>query len=109
MVVIGAQMASADLRSVFTDRSLYAVAAVKLLAVPLITMLVLLPFRLDPDTFTAIVILAACPTAGSTSLFCQLMGKDTDLSARLISLTTLLSLVTLPLAASAARAVSALF
>ncbi len=109
MVVIGAQMASADLRSVFTDRSLYAVAAVKLLAVPLVTMLVLLPFRLDPDTFTAIVILAACPTAGATSLFCQLMGKDGALSARLISLTTLLSLVTLPLVASAARAVSTLF
>lgn len=109
MLVIGAQMAAADLRSVFTDRSLYAAAALKLIAVPLVTMLVLLPFGLEADTYTAIAILAACPVAGSTSLFCQIMGRDTALSAKLISLTTLLSLVTLPLVASVARTVSALF
>ena len=109
MLIIGAQMASADLRSVFTDRSLYSVAALKLIAAPLVTMLVLLPFRLDPDVYTSMAILAACPTAGSTSLFCQLLGKDPALSARLITLTTLISLVTLPLVATAAKAVAGLF
>lgn len=102
MVVIGAQMAAVDLRSVITDRRLYAVSAVKLLGLPALVMLVLLPFGLDPVIYTAVVILAACPTAGATSLLCQMAGKDTSLGARLVTLTTILSVVTLPLAAFAA-------
>ena len=103
MVVIGAQMAAVDLRSVLTDGRLYAVSAVKLLALPAAVMLVLLPLGLDPVIYTAVVILAACPTAGATSLLCQMAGKDTSLGARLVTLTTILSVVTLPLVALVAR------
>ena len=108
MIIIGAQMAEVDLPSLFREGRLYLISAVKLIAIPLVTMLVLLPFRLDPTMYIAIAILAACPVAGSTSLFCQINGKDTSLSARLVSLSTLLSIVTLPLAATAARLLSGL-
>lgn len=106
MVIIGGQMAAVDFRELFRDRRLYAVSALKLLAIPAITMLVMLPFHLDPVIFTAVTILAACPTAGATSLFCQLSGKDPSLAARLVTVSTLLSIITLPLVSAVAGVLS---
>ena len=103
MLIIGGQMAHTDLPAVFRDKKLYAASAIKLVALPVLTALVLLPFRLDPVIFTALVILSGCPTAGVTSLFAQNMGKDAGLAARQITLSTLLCIVTLPLAAVLAQ------
>lgn len=103
MVVIGGQMAQADLRKVFATRKLYLASAVKLLGIPLITALVLLPFRIDPVIYVTAVILAGCPTAGATSLFAQSMGRDAALAAQQVTLSTLLCLATLPAAAVLAQ------
>ena len=103
MVVIGGPMAQADLVKVFSTRKLYLVSAVKLLAVPMLTALALLPFRPDPVIYVAAVILAGCPTAGATSLFAQSMGKDAALAAQQVTLSTLLCVVTLPVMASLAQ------
>ena len=107
MIVIGAQMAHTDLPAVFRDKKLYAASAVKLAGLPVLTALVLLPFRLDPVIYTALVILSGCPTAGVTSLFSQNMGRDAGLAARQITLSTLLCIVTLPLAAVLAQFLAA--
>lgn len=103
MVVIGGQMAQADFLKVFSTKKLYLVSAVKLIVMPLLTALVLLPFRPDPVVYVASVILAGCPTAGATSLFAQSMGKDAALGAQQVTLSTLLCIATLPLMAVAAQ------
>lgn len=105
MVVIGGQMAAVNFRELFGDWRLYVVSAIKLLAMPLVTMLVLLPFGVDQVTYMAAAILAGCPVAGATSLFCQMTGKDTSLAARLVTLSTLLCIVSLPLVALMAKAI----
>ena len=106
MLIIGGQMAHTDLPAVFRDKKLYAASAVKLAGLPVFTALALLPFRLDGVTFTALVILSGCPTAGVTSLFAQSLGKDAGLAARQVTLSTLLCLVTLPLTALLAQALA---
>jgi len=103
MVIIGGQMAGSDLAAVFRDRRLYAVSALKLAVLPALTMLVLLPFRLDSIIYLTLVILSGCPTAGVTSMFAQMMEKDTVCAARQVTLSTLLSILTLPLAALFAK------
>lgn len=103
MVVIGGQMAQADLVKVFSTKKLYLVSAVKLLGLPALTGLLLLPFRLDPMVYVASVILAGCPTAGATSLFAQSMGRDSAVAAQQVTLSTLLCIVTLPVMASLAQ------
>ena len=107
MLIIGGQMAHTDLPAVFRDKKLYAASAVKLAGLPILTALALLPFRLDGVIFTALVILSGCPTAGVTSLFSQNLGKDASLAARQITLSTLLCIVTLPLAAVLAQFLAA--
>ena len=107
MVVIGGQMAQSDLVKVFSTRKLYLVSAVKLAGLPLVTAGLLLPFRLDPTVYVAAVILAACPTAGATSLFAQSMGKDAALGAQQVTLSTLLCMATLPVMAMLAQLLAA--
>lgn len=103
MVVIGAQMAGADWRTVIGSTKLYLVSFMKLIAMPAVTILVLLPFDLDGMIFMPLVILSACPTAGVSSLFCQLFGKDSSLAAHQVTLSTLLCMMTLPLVTLVAR------
>lgn len=103
MIVIGAQMAAVRLGELFRDRSLYGVSAVKLLLIPGLVMLALLPLKLDPVIYAAVVILSGCPTAGAASLMCQMAGRDTSMAARLVTLTTILSVVTLPVVSALAR------
>ena len=97
MVVIGAQLAAADLPAVFRQPRLYLAAGLRLAAIPLLTALLLLPLRLSGGFYCAMVLLSAVPTAGITSLFAQRFGRDTVLAGQLITLSTLLSIVTLPL------------
>lgn len=97
MVVIGGQMASADLASTFAQPKLYGAAAVKLLLFPALTALVLLPFRPEPMLYCAAVIVAATPTAGVTSILAQRFGRSPASAAQLVTLSTLLSILTLPL------------
>ena len=96
MVVIGGQMAGANLVATFTQPKLYLVAALKLVAIPALVMLLLLPFSLSPLLYCTCVVLAATPTAGITGIFAQKFGQDTALAAQLITLSTLLCVVTLP-------------
>lgn len=103
MVVIGGQMAQANLAEVFSTRKLYLVSAVKLVALPLLTALALLPFHVDPVVYVASVILAGCPSAGVTGLFAQSMGKDGTFGAQQVTLSTLLCIATLPVMAAAAQ------
>lgn len=106
MIVIGGQLAGADFRKVIRDRRLYAASALKLIGVPVLTALVLLPFSISPLTYSAIVILSACPTAGTTGLFSQMLGRDTELAAGQVTLSTLLCIVTLPIMAALAQALA---
>ena len=103
MMVVGAQMARADLKSTFTRPILYGSALYKLAAAPAIVLLVLLPLKVDPIHFCACVILNATPTAGVTGMLAQTYGRDTVVSAQTVTLSTLLSILTLPVFATLAR------
>ena len=106
MLVIGAQMARSDLLSTFRDGTLYAASAIKLLLIPLIAAAILLPFGLDPMFYTCSVILAAVPTAGVTSIFAEKFDRSPVRTAQLVTLSTLLSIATLPVLAVVAQALS---
>lgn len=108
MIVIGAQMAGADLKVSFTSLKIYFAAAVRLLLAPAIALVALLPFHLDPMSYCVCVILCAVPTAGATGMFAQRFEKDTAVAAQMVTVTTLLSAVTLPVFAVAAQHLSGL-
>ncbi|MCC8122645.1 MAG: AEC family transporter [Oscillospiraceae bacterium] len=103
MVVVGAQLADSDVLATFRRALLYQGAVIKLILVPLVTALILLPFHLDPLLYCTIVILAAAPSAGVTAMFSLRWQQDSKTAAQLITLTTLLSIITLPIFAVLAQ------
>ena len=104
MMIIGVQMAGADFRATFTQPRLYLVSAIRLLLAPLVTVGVMWPFHhTDPALFCALVILSAAPVAGATSIFAQAYERDITSAAHAITLSTLLSILMLPLFATLAQ------
>ena len=106
MVVIGTQLAEADLPSTFRHPRNYLVSFLRLALFPTLTALLLLPLRSSSGLYCALVLLSATPGAGTTSLFAQQFGRDTAPAAESITLSTLLSILTLPLFAVLARGIS---
>jgi len=106
MFVIGAQMADADIGKLFKMYNLYAVGVLKLIIFPAITALVLLPLKLPPIVYCTVVILCATPSAGVTAMFAQRFERDEITGASAVSLTTLLSILTLPVFAAVVKLIS---
>ena len=96
MMVAGFSVAQADLRSLFKDRSLYRVAFFKLLAVPFAVLVFLKLCPLDDTAAYTTLIASACPTATTLTMMAIRFQKDYKYASKIFSLTTILSMVTIP-------------
>ena len=97
MFILGIRLATLRLKSLFTSPLVYAVAAGKLVLFPLFCALVVLPFPLDPVFKACMLILGATPCASILFNFAEMHRNGQALTADCVLLTTLLSLVTVPL------------
>ena len=97
LAVLGAQMAYSDYKKLLVSKTLYAACAIRLIAFPAIAALVMLPLRLPLHVYLALATLCATPVAGLTSGFSERYSRDVSAAAQLVTLSTLLSAVTLPL------------
>lgn len=101
MLVMGIYLAQTDLRSLVRDRNLYAACALRLLAVPAIVIAVMVLLPLDPIVKLVVVIALSTPCGTVSAMFPQLFGGDYRFGAGLVSVSTLLSLVLMPLVLAA--------
>ena len=97
MLVIGVYVSRVPFRELFADRDLYGLSAVRLLAVPAVCFLLLLPLHVDRAIFTTALILISAPTAANTVMLSAQFGGDTALASKTVAITTLLSALTMPL------------
>ena len=97
MMMIGSSVAQADLKSVFTDRKIYEFSFLRLLVVPILVILVLKRLPFDRTLLGVFVIMFSMPVGTFVSILAEEYGGDTVTSSRGIVMTTILSLVTLPL------------
>ena len=96
MIVIGMNLAKIPLKSVFTNLRLYPFALIKLIGLPLLAYPLIQLFVKDTLVKGVLVISLAMPVATSTILFANEFNKDTSEITRCISLTTLLSMASIP-------------
>lgn len=98
MVILGVYLAQTDPKTLFNDPHLYVVAAARLVLIPLLTIRVL---KLLPAQYAAIattlVIVAAAPIGSNVAVYAQKLGKDYAYAVRGVCLSTLLSVITMPL------------
>ena len=98
MIVLGTYIAESGLTTLFTNKRIYFICFIKLIVIPLIMIGIykLLPSSLN-DIKKVLLIAMSAPVAVTVSMFSQIYGKDYKYAAQLVGLSTLLSLVTIPL------------
>lgn len=99
MLVIGYYLAGANLGKVVRNPAAWLAAIVRLVAFPLLVIASLYLFgrSLDRTMMLAVVIAVSAPVGAMVTMFASKYGRDVDLSVGLVSGTTLLSIVTMPL------------
>ncbi|MBO5517766.1 MAG: AEC family transporter [Firmicutes bacterium] len=97
MFTVGVYLAQTDLVKMFARKTLYLVSALRLLAIPLLSLLILslLPSSMQVMK-TVLLIVAACPVGSNVAVYAQLHGKDYPYAVETVIISTLLSIVTIP-------------
>lgn len=104
MIIIGYYLADAKLGRVVRDGRVYAAMGLRLLGVPLILLGLFWVAGIENATLVlACMIAASAPAAAATTMFAAKFHQDTLLSVGIVSYSTLLSLVTMPLVVGFAR------
>lgn len=97
MIIIGSTLATIPIKEVFTELRIYPYTLIKQVIVPI----VLYPFMKllisDPLILGVTLIMIAMPVGNSAVLFATEYGGDESVAAKNIFMTTLLSIITIPL------------
>lgn len=103
MFVIGMLMAGADLKKIFTNQRAYLVTGLRLIAVPVFSLLILKISRLvrthaEGRQILLIVFLAVTtPAASTVTQMSQIYGNDSEYASAIGVMTTLAAVLTMPL------------
>lgn len=103
MLIIGCQLAHADLKKLLHDRWSWVAAGLRLLVLPLLALLLLSLLGLRGDVLVATVICAAAPPAAMVAMLAESCERDPVLASGVVSFHTLLSVVTMPVVVSIAQ------
>lgn len=106
MLIIGYYLSKADLKKAFTDFWAYVSMALRLIILPLISLFALLLCGIKGTLLVSLVISVASPVAAITTMMSAKYNRDTELSVSLVSASTLLSLLTMPLIVGLAQYLS---
>lgn len=96
MIVMGYYIANVNIKSALKNKSVYFVTAMRLLIIPVITVLIAKMLKMDAVAAKSILISSSCPTAAVTTLLATRYKLDAGYASEVVALTTLLSVVTIP-------------
>lgn len=96
MIFFGTYIANTDLKSMFKVKENYLVALLKLVALPCIMLCLFRLFGLTGTLITACVISASVPSANNTVMFSAKYGNDTGVASKVVTLSSLISVLTIP-------------
>ena len=103
MVILGVYLAQADLAKTLTNGRLYLVSAVRLVLIPLATLLLLWPVASrQMEMAMALFLVASAPVGSNIAVYAQRLGKDYRYAVGLVCVSTVLCLITMPILAGLA-------
>ncbi len=106
MLIIGYHLANSDILEGLKDiKSLYTIF-LRLFAFPLLTLLIMYLSGIRGDLLVSCTICAGAPTAAIATMFASKYGADTSLSVRIVSLSTLLSVISMPIVVTLAQIIA---
>lgn len=96
MVMFGTYLATADWKTLFSDKRIFGSALVKIILMPIITIVGLKLMGFGGALLVAVVLSASAPTASNTVMFAAKYDRDTALASKVTSLISVLSIFTMP-------------
>lgn len=99
MLIIGCALSALPLKTVFSNWRVYAVALLKLLVIPAAVYLCLRPLMGDSMILGVMVVIMAMPIASNFTMLSAQYGGEQKLAASSVFITTLLSVLTIPVLA----------
>lgn len=102
MLIMGVYLAQADMKSLWTDKHLYLLSLVRLVLIPVLTLALLWAMQLlipalNSTIVMALLIAAIAPVGANVAVYAQLHNKDYVYASKTVVISTLLSLVSMPL------------
>ena len=99
LLILGSVLAGMKAGDVFGNKKLWAFSVLRLLVLPALLLLILQRMTLDPVVMGVAVIGMAMPVAVNGVMLCMEYDGDVDMMAQAIFLTTIVSMVTIPVVA----------
>jgi len=97
MIIVGSMLAEIKLKEVFSGFAVYYVSAVRLIAAPLLTLAIMRMLNADHLLTQVAVTIEAMPAAVIATVLASKFGGDTKLASRCVFISTIISMVTIPL------------
>ena len=99
LLILGSILAGMPVRQVFSMPRMWIFALIRLLVMPLVLLVLLRPMELGSAVYRVAVIEMAMPVAVNGAMLCMEYDGDIDCMAQTIFVSTMLSMVTIPLIA----------
>lgn len=97
MLVIGSVLGSVPFKEIFTEWRAIPYVLIRLVGLGALMALLLSFIDVDPVLKGVVILMASMPAATNSTMLCTIYGGNRALSAKLIFLSTALSIVTIPL------------
>lgn len=97
IICIGFMLSRADFKSLFKKWRLVITAIIQLVVGPVVTYFLLTWLKFPPEVISVCTLIQALPTATSLGLFATKYGGNNIESSELVTISTVLSVVTMPL------------
>lgn len=98
MLILGVYLGKTDIKSIFIDLSIYPCVLLRLLIIPAITLVIFKFIPVVNEEIVMVALIAACtPVGANIAIFAQQFGKDYLLSVKTVCLSTILSIITIPI------------
>jgi predicted permease len=97
MLVIGSNISRIKFSTLLNDVWIWPGILMRNLAIPAAILLAFHWITVDKTALMAILLMTACPVAGNSVLFAQMNDHDTAFATKLMAVSTLLSIATIPL------------
>lgn len=96
MIVLGIYLARTRISSLFTTRHLYLVSAVRLLFIPMVTILIFAFLPVPYMIKMTMIIAGSAPVGANVAVYAQLYDEDYVYACQTVTQSTLFSILTLP-------------
>ena len=96
LIILGVYLAQTDIKSVFVGKEMYITSFIRLVFIPVFTLLMLYFLPINQNIKLAVIIAASAPIGSNVAVFAQIYNLDYKHAVKTVCLTTILSVISMP-------------